>query len=167
MSTTPNLGLPLLDPAQNNKAATVNEQACGFDVAIAGTLALSVAGGANVALTTTPDGGQAENAIIILTGLLTASINVIFPEITRQWHVVNQTTGAYTLTVIGSSGTGVAIPQGTECDVRFDGTNFVQSSATVSGGCALLRAPIGVDFGTAVLTSDQTIGLAVAEAINL
>src|SRR5208282_5544620 len=119
MSTTPNLGLPLLDPAQNNKAATVNEQACGFDVAIAGTLALSVAGGANVALTTTPDGGQAQNAILIFTGLLTANIVVTLPQITREWHIVNRTTGAFTLTLGCGSGATVAAPQGTEFDVRW------------------------------------------------
>ena len=136
MPYSPNLGIIHLDPAQSNKAATVNEQLDAVDVAIAGAVSVSVAGGSNVTLTTTPDGGQAENAIIILTGLLTANIDVIFPNITREWHVVNNTTGAYSVTCIGTSGTGVAVAQSTECDIRWDATsgNMLQSSSTVAGG---------------------------------
>ena len=134
MPYSPNLGIIHLDPSQSNKAATVNEQLDALDVAIAGTVSLSVAGGANVTLTTTPDGGQAENAIIELTGAITANIEVIFPPITRSWHVVNNTTGAHTVTVIATSGTGAVVAQGTEADFRFDGTNMVQASSTVAGG---------------------------------
>lgn len=191
MPYSPNLGIIHLDPAQSNKAATVNEELDALDVAIAGAAQVNVAGSANVTLSTTPDGGQAENAVIIFSGAITANIEVIFPNITREWHVVNNTTGAYSLTCIGTSGTGVVIPQNTECDIRWDPVsgNMVQSSSTISGGGgvvtmggdvtgpssaatviqykgAALPADVGVDFGTAVLTASQTIGFVAVRAHN-
>ncbi len=146
MPNSPNLGIIHLDPAQNNKAATVNEQLDAIDVAIAGTVSVNVAGSANVTLTTTPDGGQAENAIILLTGVLTGNIELIFPNITRRWHIVNNTTGAYTVTCIGTSGTGVVVTQGAECDIRWDPGSGNMAIASSGGGGMLAK-------GVAVVTA--------------
>ncbi len=74
-----------------------------------GRLVRSVAGGSNVTLSAT----EARYRHLVLTGLLTASIAVILPlQPGLEWLVDNQTTGAYTVTVKGATGTGTAVPQG-------------------------------------------------------
>ncbi|AQV94745.1 hypothetical protein BJN34_12730 [Cupriavidus necator] len=86
-----------------------------------GRLSKSVAGSAEVTLTAI----EANNLVLNFTGALGANINVIVPLGTnpRAWLVTNNTSGAYTLTVKGASGTGVAVTQGGVSHLYQDGTN--------------------------------------------
>lgn len=47
--------------------------------------------------------------ILEFTGVLTGNINVIVALITQSWIVKNGTTGAFTLTVKTSGGTGIVV----------------------------------------------------------
>jgi len=92
------------------------------------TLSLSVAGNSNVTLTI----AQSGNPNLIFTGALTGNIQVILPTTPAagsSWEVSNLTTGAFTLTFIAQTGTGIVITQGQRQDVFFDGTNM-QSAIT-------------------------------------
>lgn len=91
---------------------------------VAGRLSLSVAGGANVTLTA----AQARNDVLNFTGVLTGNINVIVPNGPQAWCVTNNTTGAFTLTVKTSAGTGIAVTQGKAAEVLADGTNVISSN---------------------------------------
>lgn len=92
-------------------------------------LSKSVAGGSNVTLTT----AESRNTIILLTGVLTANINVIVPAVGRQWIIVNNTTGAYTVTVKTAAGSGIAIAQALALQLFCDGVNVVQPGAVATG----------------------------------
>ena len=88
---------------------------------------MSVAGGVDVTLTSakkTHDNHKQTRA-------LTANINVIVPAIDKKWLVANKTSGAFTLTVIGSTGTGITVTHGQRCIVYHDGTNVVRVAADV------------------------------------
>lgn len=85
-------------------------------------LSKSVAGGSNVSLTT----AESRNAIILLTGVLTANINVIVPAVGRKWVIVNNTTGAFMVTVKTAAGSGVAVTQGGALQLYCDGSNVAQ-----------------------------------------
>lgn len=87
----------------------------------------SVAGGVDRNLST----DESYAPIVELSGILTANINVIFASLTKQWIVFNSTTGAFTLTVKGATGTGITIGQGKRAIVYFDGTNVVRATADV------------------------------------
>lgn len=65
-------------------------------------------GGSDVTLTPK----QAARYYIILTGTLTANVNVVFPALQASWLVVNACTGAFTVTTKTAGGTGVVVPQG-------------------------------------------------------
>lgn len=82
--------------------------------------------GSNVTLTAV----EARYPIIILTGTLTANINVIVPASSREWIVFNNTAGAFTVTFKTASGTGYAVVQGTATNLFCDGTNVVLSGVT-------------------------------------
>ena len=94
-----------------------------------GHLAKSVAGAVDVTLS----GDEARNQVIVFSGAITASINVNFPVAAETagviWFLDNDTTGAFTLTVKGTIGTGLAIAQGKQIVAEWTGADFVAWTA--------------------------------------
>lgn len=84
-------------------------------------------------VTLTP--AQYRRGIIFLTGTITANINVIVPLFARAWLVINATSGSFTVTVKGASGTGTVIPQGgngAPLGVYTNGTNVYPTVSPLS-----------------------------------
>lgn len=75
---------------------------------------------ANVTLTSL----QASRRIIAITGLLTSNLNLILPTYQKQWLIVNNCTGAFTITVKTAAGSGFPSAIGTASSVYGDGTNI-------------------------------------------
>jgi hypothetical protein len=86
------------------------------DAFTAGYLSKSVAGSANVTLTTANASptSEASNKVIEFTGALTGDITVFVPAVESNYIFFNNTTGSQTLTVAptGHGSNGVAITQG-------------------------------------------------------
>lgn len=80
---------------------------------------------ANVTLTAL----QATRSMIIITGLLTTNLQLIFPTYIKQWVIVNNTTGAFTITAKTAAGSGVVLPQGSAQTVYGDGTSIFMTGA--------------------------------------
>lgn len=117
-------------------------------------LVKSVAGSANVTLTSTEAGFDIQE----YTGALTASIEVIVPTAVSRWWVYNNTTGAFTLTVQTAAGTGIAVTQGTRTILHCDGTNVVRSVDQGTGTVTSVTAGTGLTGG--IITSSGTIAIA-------
>jgi hypothetical protein len=96
-----------------------------------GRLSKSVAGSSDVVLSAI----EANNAVLNFTGVLTGNINVIVPlgANPREWIATNNTSGAFTLTVKGSTGTGIAIAQAGFSNLYQDGTNVLSVSGSGAG----------------------------------
>jgi hypothetical protein len=77
---------------------------------------------ANVTLTA----AQYGKPVIVISGLLTANLNLIFPSIVAEWTVINNTTGPYTVTCKTAAGTGVAVNSAQA--IVGDGTNIYSTS---------------------------------------
>jgi hypothetical protein len=73
---------------------------------------------------------QAAYPIITISGTLTANATVTFPATVGEWIIYNGTTGAFTLTVKTSSGTGVNIAQSSSQYCWGDGTNIYYANAS-------------------------------------
>jgi len=69
---------------------------------------------------------QASKSRIVLNGTLTANINIVVPAWVKSWQVINNTVGAFTVTVKTPSGTGVAMTSGTTHYVIGDGVNITE-----------------------------------------
>ena len=111
----------------NTNLGTLLEQA------ITGYVAINMAD-ANVTLTSlngTFD--QARNAVIELTGTNSAIRDVIPPVQEKLYTIFNNTIGGFAVRVIGATGTGVNIPNGTTCLVYCNGTNFINGLSGVAG----------------------------------
>lgn len=66
----------------------------------------------------------ARHATIEFTGAKTANRTVTMPAVDKLWILKNSTTGAFTLTVLASGGTGIVIPPGVTTYAFCDGTNL-------------------------------------------
>lgn len=86
----------------------------------AGVSAVTGLTNANVTLTAAQYGA----GIISLAGTLTGNINIVFP-INGKWIVINNTSGAFTVTCKTVAGTGVIVSQGKNQTIAGDGTNII------------------------------------------
>lgn len=80
---------------------------------VAGAVNLNVAGSGDYTLSTANGADdEARQAILVLTGTLTGNRNIIVPASPKTYTVINNTTGAFTVTLKQAASTGVVIPQG-------------------------------------------------------
>lgn len=159
----------------NTNLGTLLEQAI--------TGVLSVAQGDTTLTLTNLNGAsdQARNAVVNLTGAMTANRNVIVPDPNKLYLVKNSTTGGFSVVVKTSAGSGVTIPPGTARWVYADGTNVVDgltgnqaanafvpgytTTATAAGTTVLTVASTQTQYFTG--TSTQTITLPVTSTLVL
>lgn len=119
-----------------------------IDAFTAGYLAKSVAGLANVTLTTGNQDPSAEssNKVIEFTGALTGNIFVFVPAVENEYIFFNNTSGSYTLTVAptGHAANGAAISQGAHTIQYCKGDGIVDIFA---GSLSNLKALTKIDIG--------------------
>jgi hypothetical protein len=133
---------------------------------VGGRLSKSVAGSVNVTLTAV----EAGNAILELTGLLTANIAVIVPSSpTRTWLIKNATSGAFTVTLKTAAGTGVVCTQGLTGTVFTDGTNVYKAftdfdSIAISGIATAPTAAAGTNTTQLATTAFVTTAITTASS---
>ena len=60
------------------------------------------------------------------TGSLTVTRELVVPTIEKQYIVQNNTSGAQSITVKTSGGTGITVPNGRKAHLYVDGTNVIQ-----------------------------------------
>lgn len=115
----------------------------------------SVAGltNANVILSA----GQFAKPVITLSGTLTGNVQIIFPALLKRWLVVNNTTGAFTVTCKTASGAGVAIAQGAAEDVWGDATNLNAVTGPLATETQAGTAKVATQAQTNAGTDDATI----------
>lgn len=128
-----------------------------------GRLSKDVSGGADVTLTDV----EANNTLLNLTGTLTANINVIVPLGTapRLWVVTNNTTGAYTVTVKGATGAGIAVAQAGEALLSQDGTNVFLAGGGGSGAVKSINTKTPDGSGAVTLTASD-VGAVATSALG-
>jgi hypothetical protein len=101
---------------------------------------------------------EARNQVLVLTGALSAQRNLIAPLVEKTYIVRNTTTGGFGVQIIGPSGTGVIIPNGTTASVFCDGSNFFPAT-TGSLGNQVINGNLAVT-GTTSLTGALTASTA-------
>jgi len=139
-----------------------------LDAFAAGYLSKSVAGSADVTLTTANASATAEssNKVIELTGTLTGNITVFIPAKENNYVFFNNTAGSFSVTVAatGHTANGVAITQGGHAQVYCDGSsdfnvvNVFSSMGSISASLATF---------TGVATFNDNISIADSKFINV
>lgn len=117
--------------------------------------------GANVTLTS----AQAAKETIIISGTLTANVQLIMPAWAETWMIINNTTGAFTVAVKTASGSGVNLAAGTTSQIYGDGTNIYYESLMVRNNLGEIKAAgtnsqaaarLNLALGTAATADAQT-----------
>lgn len=152
-----------LNSTDNN---TANPDASGstgwIGLPAAGTYTITTTGG-----TTTPDASTLGVTTLIVTGALTSNATLVLPLTAgSRWIIANATTGAFTLTVHGSSGAGVSITQGSALTCFTDGVAYFATSANLSGAYLPIDGTAVAATKLATARAFQITGFATAAAIN-
>lgn len=166
MATT---NLSLNQPAYNSSAWDVplNANETILDNQFAATTSIALTN-TNVTLTSpnTSGTGQTQAMRVVLTGSLSANVQVIIPSgISGSWIIYNTTSGAYTVTIAsGGGGASVVAPQGYNLFVYSDGTNVRKSDDGVIGSASIVNT---FSAGTTGLTPSTATSGAVTLAGTL
>jgi len=114
--------------------------------------------GSNVTLTALQYG----KPIIVISGLLTANLNLIFPSIAGEWTVINNTTGAYSITCKTAAGTGVVVNSAQA--IVGDGTNIYSAVNDAAGNAGLFKK---ADSTTVAFTKTGAFTVSTSQAITV
>ena len=132
----------------NNNLGTLLEQA------ITGVQSI-VMNNANYVLTSFNGvSDEARNAVLVVTGTNSAVRQIVCPLVEKLYVIYNNTTGGYAITIGGSTGSVVTVPNGVTAQVYCDGINFF-SSQTGSAGNFNINGNLAVT-GTTALTGALT-----------
>ena len=123
-----------------------------------GYLSKSVAGSANVTLTTgnsDPD-AESSNKVIEFTGALTGNIHVFIPAVENNYIFFNNTSGSFTLDVAptGHGANSVEITQGAHTIIYSTGTKCVDLFAN-SLGTVSVKGTANVNSGVSLAANGQ------------
>jgi hypothetical protein len=108
---------------------------------------------------------ESRNQVLVLTGTNTAQRNLIAPLVEKTYIVKNSTTGGFAVQVIGSSGTGVIIPNGTTTSVYCDGTNFYPANTGAASNFAI-SGSLAVTGATTLSSALTYGGVALSNAVT-
>lgn len=96
-----------------------------IEVAVAGVHEISDTSG-TVTLSDTNGGeNEAQFARLKCTATLLGNLTIVIPNRTKNYVIENATSGAFTVTVKTSAGTGYVVPQGYVAEVHCNGSNSV------------------------------------------
>ena len=131
----------------------------GFPCVNSGTLVFA----ADANHTMTVQETSAFNIKVTSSVTLTATRNLVAPTGRFPFTIENATTGGQSIQIIGQSGTGVTIPNGSTVAVWNDGTNFVQIGLSGTGisGMASGQIPVAAS-PTTIASSIPLAGSGVA-----
>jgi hypothetical protein len=90
--------------------------------------------------------------IIRLSGTLTANVNLNFPAIVGQWLVVNNCSGAFSVTCKTLAGSGVIAPPSSPSKIYGDATNVYMSNASTAAITSLTGDVTASGPGSATAT---------------
>lgn len=99
---------------------------------------------------------QARNAVLVMTGAITATRNVVVPTSNKFYAVRNATTGNQSILVRTAAGTGVTLANGFTQLMYCDGTNVVLASV-----------PINSTNGSMAVSGNASIGGDLAVTGNI
>jgi len=126
---------------------------------------IAIAGTGTYTLT----GSELNRIVYKFTGLLTGNRTVIVPATVQQYWIDNSTTGAYTLTVKTSAGTGVAVAQGSRGIYYCDGSDVVDAdTTTASFPITIAQGGTGATTagGALINLGGTAVGIPIFEAAN-
>lgn len=95
------------------------------DLALSG-VAISTTGGTTTLTNVDYTADQAKAETLDVSGTLVSNATIVIPNAKKKYIVINGTSGAFTLTVKTSSGSGIEVTQSSSATIYCDGSNVVR-----------------------------------------
>lgn len=76
---------------------------------------------------------EASNVIQKYTGTLTGNVTIVVPATVQVYYILNETSGAYTLTVTTGSGAAAVLTTGTQATLVCDSVNLYNANTILAG----------------------------------
>jgi len=111
-----------------------------LEQAIAGVQSVAVSGASYTLTTGSGVADEARNAVLVLTGTLAASCNVIVPTADKTYTFRNATTGGFSVVVKTAAGLGVTIANGFTQQVYCDATDVIASGPAFNTSTSAITA---------------------------
>lgn len=173
------LGQPVTGTEAGDWGNDVNNAITAYlDTAIAGqqtitadsnvTLSLTrgTASATNLAQVGAGTTGSAQYAVILCTGARTAARNIVVPSSSRNYIVINATTGGFSVVVKGSATTGVTVAAGETALVVWGVADFIKATSTTFNGSvtSVAQSFTGglISVAGSPVTTSGTLALTVA-----
>lgn len=139
---SPSLGIQLIPNGDQSGTwgTTTNVNWDLVDEAVAGVISITMTN-ANYTLSSL-DGvsDEARNMVIVATGSLSSTYQIVAPLLSKIYIVANNTSGGQSITIGGSSGAVVTIPNSYATLVYCDGNDFYPALTTSSDDFRVLGA---------------------------
>lgn len=144
MPSTPVRDIELIEVGSLGKETLSNDSFTNLSLGISGAATIPLSS-TDHTLTTTND-GEAMRFVLILTGTLTANVNLLVPAESRVYVVDNRTTGAFTVTCRPAAGGGIAVEQNARTLIYCDGSNVYPVASGTGGGGGGSGAPTDASY---------------------
>lgn len=112
---------------------------------------------------------EARNAVLVVSGTISAIRSIIAPAVEKTYVVKNSTTGGFGVTIRTSAGTGVTVPNGATQIVYCDGTEFylAASQTNVIAGTGMTVSTVGINSTVSLANTAVTPGSYTAANITV
>lgn len=160
---TPSLRLELQAAGENaavwgDKANAVFSE---LEQSVAGVEPIPMLDGTTTLTLAYGDDDQSRNAVLVLTGTLTADRTLICPPVQKVYIVTNNTLGGFTVTIGAAGGAGVLVAAGNTVLLYCDGTNCKSVAASILPAAIVM--PSNIATAVAQWRFNSTLGINYSE----
>ena len=173
------LGQPVTGTESGTWGDDVNNAITSYlDTAIAGTqtitsdanVTLSLTQGTssatNIAQVGSGTTGSAQYAIILCSGARTAARDIVVPSSSREYIVINSTTGGFAMTIKGAATTGVSVAAGETAIVVWNGSDYIKVASSTGGTVSTVSVASANGFAGTVANASTTPAITVSTSVT-
>lgn len=103
--------------------------------------------------------GEASNVIQKYTGTLTGNVTIVVPSTVQVYYILNETLGAYTVTITTGSGGTAILTTGTQATLVCDSINLYNANTILAGSSTISLQNGLVNSPSLNFSSEVTTGL--------
>ena len=102
---------------------------------------------------------EASNVIQKYTGALTGNVTIIIPSTVQVYYILNETTGAYTVTITTGSGSSAILTAGSQATLVCDSVNLFNANTILAGSSTVSLNNGTVTAPSLNFSSETTTGI--------
>jgi hypothetical protein len=102
---------------------------------------------------------EASNVIQKYTGALTGNVTIVIPSTVQVYYILNETTGAYTVTITTGSGSSAILTAGSQATLVCDSVNLFNANTILAGSSTISLNNGSVGAPSLNFSSETTTGI--------